>query len=198
EPKAVVNPINEITEPEVVVATPQVDFAPPVEEMKEFTPVVETQKPIIPVQKEEKPEQKEVAFEPEEIDEDEALRRKSIQELKRIVADRIRMMEEEKKSGLKTAEKTEEPSKDDLIEKFIKEAPSITRTKPDFYNPVTVAQQSIVDQENIVSETLANIYIKQGHFDKAINIFEKLSLKYPEKSSYFAALIEESKTKKNN
>jgi hypothetical protein len=134
----------------------------------------------------------------DEIDEDEILRRKSIEELKRIVADRIRAIEEEKKNAINEKLDDSNANKIDLIEKFIRENPSISRPKPEFFNPVSVAQQSIVDQENIVSETLATIFVNQGHFDKAIKIFEKLSLKYPEKSSYFAALIEETKMKKNN
>lgn len=88
-------------------------------------------------------------------------------------------------------------SKDELINQFIENAPRITRSKTDFFNPVDYARKSSIDKEDIVSETLANIYYKQGNPDKAIKIFEKLCIKVPEKSSYFAGLIEKIKTEYN-
>ena len=46
-------------------------------------------------------------------------------------------------------------------------------------------------QENneIINETLAKVYTRQEHYDKAISIYKKLSLKYPQKSIYFADQI---------
>ena len=117
-------------------------------------------------------------------------KRKSLDELKAIIAKRLKELEAEKQRKEKEPEKPKKLSRKELIDKFILENPSISRPKAEFYNPISVAQNSIIDQENIVSETLAKIYEKQGYFEKAISIYEKLGLKYPEKSRYFAAQIE--------
>ena len=46
------------------------------------------------------------------------------------------------------------------------------------------------EEFDLCTETLAQIYAEQGYFDEAKQIYSKLSLLYPEKSVYFAALIE--------
>ena len=86
----------------------------------------------------------------------------------------------------------------ELIEKFIREEPRITPSKSTFYSPSNMAKKSIVEPEDLITETLANIYAQQGNFKKAISFYQKLSLKFPEKSRYFAALIEELKKKSNS
>ena len=126
-------------------------------------------------------------------------KRKTLDELKAIIATRLSELEEEKRqkeSGEVVSEK--KMTRKELIDKFIAENPSISRPKAEFYNPISVAQNSITDRGEIVSETLAKIYTKQGYLEKAISIYEKLSLIYPEKSVYFAAqieLVKESQTK---
>ena len=122
-------------------------------------------------------------------------KRKSLDELKCLIEQRIIELEREKEADNKE-EKT--LSKTEIIDKFIAENPQISRPKKEFYDPMVVAQTSVVDKENIISETLATIYLNQGYVDKAISVYQKLSLKNPEKSVYFAELIEKAKNKFNN
>jgi len=49
------------------------------------------------------------------------------------------------------------------------------------------------DFTDICTETLASVYAEQGYYDQAKSIYDKLILRYPEKSAYFAALIEKLK-----
>ena len=110
--------------------------------------------------------------------------------LKEIVENRLKEIAGEK------ADVPDEPSlsKDELIEKFMRDEPSISRPKKDFFDPVKVARDSQEEHSGMVTETLARIHIQQGNFDKAIEIYRKLSLNFPEKSAYFAAQIKKLRT----
>lgn len=61
-----------------------------------------------------------------------------------------------------------------------------------------LGKKSIAKDESLETETLAVILEKQGKFDRAIGIYEKLIAKYPEKSSTFAIRISELKLKLDN
>jgi len=94
------------------------------------------------------------------------------------------------------AKKADEPKEFnpfDLIDKFIKEEPRITKPKAEFYNPVNFAKQSVEDDITLVTETLAKIFLEQGNYPKALLAYENLNLKYPEKKLYFAAQIKKIK-----
>jgi len=78
----------------------------------------------------------------------------------------------------------------DIIDSFIKNDPQIKAPKPEQINTENKAKKSAEDNYDLVSETLAAIYIEQMLYHKAIDTYEKLSLKFPEKSRYFADLIQ--------
>jgi len=77
-----------------------------------------------------------------------------------------------------------------IIDKFIANEPRISTAKAGFFNPVNAARQSVEDHEDLASPTLAQIFLMQGNKEKAIEIYRRLMLLYPEKSHFFAAQIE--------
>ena len=80
------------------------------------------------------------------------------------------------------------------VKTIISELPKFPVPKKD--GKIDVFHLPSDDQGKFVTETLAEIYLKQALWDKAINAYEVLSLKYPEKSSFFADRIREIKKQK--
>jgi len=81
----------------------------------------------------------------------------------------------------------------DLVERFLKERPKIVPKKNVAVKPPEIIEKSVTEKQMLMTETLANLYVKQKKYDKAIQAFRILSLKYPKKSSYFANQIKEIK-----
>jgi hypothetical protein len=103
------------------------------------------------------------------------------------------LIEEIKASKKKlSAESTKQVEQNEIIEQFIKTQPSITR-KPPAAPPESgdLSEPSGQFGENIVSETLVEILLRQGKKEKAIEALKKLIWKFPQKKAYFAAQIEE-------
>ena len=75
-----------------------------------------------------------------------------------------------------------------LIDEFISKNPKINPAKPtDLKGNLSKAQ--LIQPEELMTETLARIYVEQKNYKKAIQSYKILSLKYPEKSSFFANQI---------
>jgi tetratricopeptide (TPR) repeat protein len=104
---------------------------------------------------------------------------------------------------LATSKKEIEPENEkqkeqlEIIEQFIKTQPSISNAKDKVVVAAAGDLTSIKAGEfndNVVSETLVEILIKQGKKDKAVEVLKKLIWKFPQKKAYFAAQIEELKS----
>jgi hypothetical protein len=104
------------------------------------------------------------------------------------------LISEENKFSEQTLDEQRKKTQSDLIDKFISESPRIEPRRETSDQPNDdLAEQFTEEQGGFVTETLARIYINQGYYSKAIDIYEKLSLKFPEKSDYFATQIEKIK-----
>ena len=71
----------------------------------------------------------------------------------------------------------------------------ISTEKKNFYSAANAAKNSLKDNNEMNTETLAEIYVKQGNYPKAIEIYEQLMLSNPEKKLFFASRIKYIKLK---
>lgn len=98
-----------------------------------------------------------------------------------FISDKDANTKEEAKSETKL------DSKIDLIDKFISSNPKIPAPKENLPTPNYLTKKE--DTPYLMTETLAKIYLEQKKYSKAIQAYEILILKYPEKSSLFADRI---------
>ena len=82
----------------------------------------------------------------------------------------------------------EKNKKNELIDKFIESSPKISPIRQEEVSK-TYAEQSQTNNSYLMTETLARVYLEQKKYQKAIQAYEILILKYPEKSSFFADRI---------
>jgi tetratricopeptide (TPR) repeat protein len=88
-----------------------------------------------------------------------------------------------------TQEKQADSIVNPIIEKFIQNEPQINRGKAVEYAAGNMAKESLEEDVNLVTETMAKLYVKQGKLDKARKAYKKLIELYPEKSVYFAGQL---------
>ncbi|OUD27609.1 tetratricopeptide repeat protein [Flavobacterium psychrophilum] len=87
-------------------------------------------------------------------------------------------------------------SKLEIIDKFIETNPKISPAKKDTLTPVITIKTE--DNSYLMTETLAKVYLEQKKYSKAIQAYEILILKYPEKITFFADRISDIKMLQQN
>ena len=84
-----------------------------------------------------------------------------------------------------------------LIDKFLESNPKIKPVDKQALN-IDISMESSHQNESLMTETLAKVYLEQKKYNNAIKAYHILSLKYPEKSSFFANRIKAIKILQNN
>lgn len=88
--------------------------------------------------------------------------------------------------------------KAEIIDKFIEANPKISPIKPSGTAPMVQLDINTEDNSYLMTETLARVYLEQKKYTKAIQAYEILILKYPEKISFFADRISDIKILQQN
>lgn len=124
---------------------------------------------------------------------------KEVQEIQKKVDSKIE--EQSANSQPKASKKPRRTNQIEIIEKFIADDPRIDVQKraaaESEQKQEDLAEKSLKSQDTFITETMAKLMLKQGKSKKAIDIYQKLGLKFPEKSAYFASQIEKVKSKHN-
>jgi len=92
-----------------------------------------------------------------------------------------------------TPESTKQKEQIEIIDQFIKKQPSIAKNTGASTDAADLAEKNLSLTDNLVSETLVEILLRQGKKDKAIEVLKKLIWKFPQKKAIFAAQIDELK-----
>ena len=91
----------------------------------------------------------------------------------------------------------EKQKKIEIIDRFIELNPKISPVKENTKTPLNINTNKD-EPTHLMTETLAKVYLEQKKFNKAIQAYEILILKYPEKSSFFADRIKKIKDLQQN
>ncbi len=91
-------------------------------------------------------------------------------------------------AGISQKEETFKKKKFELIDKFLEENPKIIPQEGNT-SEIDISTSVKLDKNELMTETLAKVYLEQKKYKKAIQAFKILSLKYPEKSGFFADRI---------
>lgn len=92
----------------------------------------------------------------------------------------------------------EKKKKAEIIDRFIETNPKISPIKPTMATPPISFNINEEENSYLMTETLARVYLEQKKYTKAIQAYEILILKYPEKISFFADRISDIKILQQN
>lgn len=107
---------------------------------------------------------------------------------KSIKREKEEYIEEMKDINFPLEEDILKKKKFELIDKFIENKPKIVPTE-NLTSNINIKDSTTIDKNELMTETLAKVYLEQKKYKKAIQAYKILSLKYPEKSSFFANRI---------